>query len=287
MKSIYRSEAARRAVLELYDAQMAQLGRPYRDLWVDTCFGRTHLIETGDPSARPLLLFHGGNATTAYNLKYCGFLLESFHVYAVDTIGHPGKSAEVCLSPRGEDYGRWGSEVITALGYDKMACFGGSFGAGVLVKTMCVAPEKVERSALTVPSAIRNAPAYRSMNMLLPMLLYWATRREKWFIRCILPMAIEEPAISPDILATARCSIDNAKIKTGMPADEPLERLERYKNPVLVMAAERDCLFPGEQVLARAGQAWKQAETYLLRGRGHIHAMTEADQARIRDFLLR
>ena len=123
--------------------------------------------------------------------------------------------------------------------------------------------------------------------LLLPMLFYWATGREKWFIRCILPMAIEEGAISPDILATARCSIDNAKIKTGMPADEPLERLERYKNPVLVMAAERDCLFPGEQVLARAGQAWKQAETYMLRGRGHIHAMTEAEQARIRDFLLR
>lgn len=73
MKSIYRSQEAKEAVIALYDKQ-------------------------------PLLIFHGGNATTAYNLKYCDFLLPHFHIYAVDTIGHPGKSDEVSLSPFNRDY---------------------------------------------------------------------------------------------------------------------------------------------------------------------------------------
>lgn len=123
------------------------------------------MIVCGSPVGKPLLVFHGGNATTAYNLKYCGFLLEEFHIFAVDTIGHPGKSAEVSLSPRNRDYGKWAVEVIKGLGFWKMACFGGSFGAGILVKAMCVAPEAVERSVLLVPSAIQNAPALKSINM--------------------------------------------------------------------------------------------------------------------------
>ena len=95
MKSIYRNETAKKAVLDLYDAQLRDLN--HEDLYVETSFGKTHLIETGDFSAKPLLLFHGGNATTAYNLKYCQFLLDNFHIYAVDTIGHPGKKREtVC-----------------------------------------------------------------------------------------------------------------------------------------------------------------------------------------------
>ena len=70
----------------------------------------------------------------------CRFLLDDFHVYAVDTIGHPGKSAETDLSPRGYDYGKWANEVITELGYEKMLCFGGSFGGGILAKLMCYVP---------------------------------------------------------------------------------------------------------------------------------------------------
>lgn len=69
------------------------------------------------------MVFHGGNATTAYNLLMCSFLLNDFHIYAIDTIGHPGKSDEVCLPSKGYDYGKWASEVIDKIGYDRIAYF--------------------------------------------------------------------------------------------------------------------------------------------------------------------
>lgn len=97
-------------------------------------------------------MFHGGNATTAYNLLMCSFLLNDFHIYAVDTIGHPGKSDEVCLPSKGYDYGKWASEVIDKIGYDRIACLGGSFGGGILAKLMCVAPQKIEKAVLIVPA---------------------------------------------------------------------------------------------------------------------------------------
>ena len=61
MKSIYRSQQGKELILELYDSQLTRLGKPYNDIFVDTSFGRTHIIETGAMSGAPLLVFHGGN----------------------------------------------------------------------------------------------------------------------------------------------------------------------------------------------------------------------------------
>lgn len=286
MKSIYQNENAKKAVLELYDKQIEELNITYKDLYVDTSFGKTHLIECGNLDGKSLLVFHGGNATTAYNLKHCSFLLRDFHIYAVDTMGHPGKSAENVLSPNGQDYGKWAVEVIKALKYEKMMCFGGSYGAGVLVKAMCVAPEVIEKSVLLVPSAIKNAPLYKSMSMAFPMMMYWLTHKEKWLIKCFLPITLTENGITPDFLATARCSIDNVKIKAVMPKDESTESLMKYHNPVLVMAAEKDRLFPADNVLPKAKQVWPQSVTYLLKERGHMHILTDKEEKMIVDFLL-
>lgn len=98
METIYKSAAGKAKILTLYDAQLSRLSVPYEDLWVPTSFGDTHLVVTGNPNGIPLLVFHGGNATTAYMLLTSGFLFDDFKIYGVDIIGHPGKSAEVSLS---------------------------------------------------------------------------------------------------------------------------------------------------------------------------------------------
>ncbi|MDE5598150.1 MAG: alpha/beta hydrolase [Lachnospiraceae bacterium] len=278
MKSIYRSQEAKEAVIALYDKQLSELNIDYKDVFVETSFGKTHLIECGNFDEQPLLIFHGGNATTAYNLKYCDFLLPHFHIYAIDIIGHPGKSAEVSLSPYNRDYGKWGKEVIEQLGYKQMSCFGGSFGAGVLVKIMCTAPDMITRSVLLVPSAIKNAALISSVNMAFPMCMYWITHNEKWFLKCILPMALKEENISDDTFTTAKCSIDNAKVKAVMPQNERNFRLRKYKNPILIMAAEKDCLFPADKVIPKALKVWEQSWAYLLKGRGHIHTLNAREK---------
>ncbi|WP_330391093.1 alpha/beta fold hydrolase [Tindallia magadiensis] len=239
----------------------------------------------GKKKGKSLLVFHGRNSTTAQNLLECKFLLDDFHVFAVDTIGHPGKSAEVCLSPNNYDYGIWVSDIITALGYDKMLCFGGSFGGGILSKTMCVSPEKIEKAVLLVPAGIKNAPAYKLLNMLFPMIMYWITKKETWLLKCILPMAISEKNIASDTYETAKCSIDHVKIKAGMPSDVNPEDMKNYKASTLVMAAEKDCLFPADLVLPQAKKIIADCTVYLITERGHMHYLTEAEKRMIVDFL--
>ena len=285
MKSIYRSEKGKKEILDLYDAQLSRIACPYTDIYVDTSFGKTHLIETGDRQKDPLLVFHGGNATTAYNLLACDFLFRDFHIYAVDTIGHPGKSAETSLSASGYDYGLWAGEVIDALGFDRIRLFGGSFGGGVIAKTMCAVPDKVEKAVLYIPAGIRNAPAIRSADMMFPMIMYWITKKDKWLRQCFLPMAITMDNVTDDIYQTAKLSIDYVKIKTAMPSDVDEDRMQKCLAPALVMAAERDCLFPGQGVIERAEKIIPNCRTYLLRDRGHMHFLTEEEKRMIVEFL--
>lgn len=91
-----------------------------------------------------------------------------------------GKSAEVSLSARNYDYGKWAGEVISAIGYESICCFGGSFGAGILAKAMCAAPRKIRRAVLYVPAGIKNAPMINSMSMMFPMIMYWITHEDRW-----------------------------------------------------------------------------------------------------------
>ena len=283
--SIYKSEKGKSEILNLYDNQLNRLGILYKDKWISTSFGQTHLVETGNFDGIPLLVFHGGNATTAYNLLTCDFLFKDFHIYAVDSIGHPGKSAEVSLSHINYDYGKWVSDVIDGLGFTKIACFGGSFGAGIIAKAMCVVPEKIDIAVLYVPSGIKNAPSVKNMRMMMPMIMYWITQKDKWLKKCMLPMAVKEENITDDIYETAKLSINYSKIKSGMPSNISKKLIKNYVAPTLVLAAEKDCLFPGKGVLKRSNKIFRNVKTYLLKERGHMSFLTDSEKLMICDFL--
>ena len=285
MKTIYKSESGKKKILELYDQQIERLNVPYKDIYVETSFGRTHIVETGTTKGKPLLVFHGGNATTAYNLLSCGFLFRDFHLYAVDTIGHPGKSAETSLSAFNYDYGKWAGEVIDRLGYDQMSLFGGSFGGGIIAKTMCEVPDKIKRAVIYIPAGIKNAFQFRNAQMMFPMIMYWVTGKDRWLKKTMMPMAVTEDNITDDIYQTTKFSVNYVKVKTVMPTNVAGSRMRKCNAPTLVMAAEKDCLFPGPGVLKRAERIIPNCSTYLIRGRGHMHFLTDEEKKMIIEFL--
>lgn len=286
-QTIYKSEEGKQKVLALYDAQLERLGIPHKDLYVETSFGTTHLIETGNFEGEPLLVFHGGNATTAYNLLYCDFLFEDFHVFAVDTIGQPGKSAETSLSAANYAYGVWAGEVIDRIGHSPISLFGGSFGGGIIAKTMCAVPDKIKRVVIYIPSGIRNTIQLKNARLLYPMTMFALTRKDEWLKRAFLYMALVEENITDDVFETAKLSILHTKVKTLMPTNVSASRMKKCQAPTLVMAAELDCLFPGPCVLKRAKKIIPNCETYLLEGRGHMHFLSDEEKRMIVEFLLK
>ena len=112
------------------------------------------------------------------------------------------------------------------------------------------------------------------------------TNRKEWLEKCILPMAVTKENIDADIFETAKCSIDHAKIKKGMPSNVDSQLMQKCTAPVLIMAGESDCLFPANKVLPRAEKIIPNVTTYLLKSRGHMHIMHDEEKKMIIVFLL-
>ncbi|MBN2535278.1 MAG: alpha/beta hydrolase [Spirochaetales bacterium] len=271
MSGIYKSPESKRIMDKLYDDQLALLDIEYEDIFIDTAYGGTHIVVTGNKKGIPLLLFHGGNSTTPYYLRDFVYLRQDFLIYAVDTIGHPGKSAQNSLLIDNMDYGIWASEVIEKLDYSKMVCMGGSFGGGILAKLITVAPQKIEKAVFLVPAGICNVSIINILLKLgIPMLIYLLTRSEKWLIKSILPMALYEDEIDDETLRMVKNIFEHVKVKSGMPSNIPNRRLDNYTAKTLIIAGENDILFPGEKVLSRSKTIIPHAELYLIKEYGHM-----------------
>lgn len=99
-------------------------------------------------------------------------------------------------------------------------------------------------------------------------------------------MAVTKENITSDIFETAKCSIDFAKIKAGMPSNVKPEDIKKCSAPTLLLAAECDCLFPAKQVIPQAEKTIPHCTTYLLKDRGHMNILTGQEKQIIVDFLL-
>lgn len=57
MRTIYKSERGKEEILNLYDSQLSRLTIPRKDIYVDTSFGKTHIIETGNMQGNRFFFF--------------------------------------------------------------------------------------------------------------------------------------------------------------------------------------------------------------------------------------
>lgn len=269
---IYKSKQGEKIIKDLYDQQVKSLDVDYEDLYVDTRYGKTHVLKIGNADAKPIILFHGGNSTAPYSLKQNMHLIENYLIYAPDIIGHPGKSDQRVMSSNTLEYGYWASDVIDSIGYNKVICMGDSFGGGILTKLMCASPEKISKAILLVPAGICNVSKLKLVfSMGIPMTIYIITRKEKWFERAFLPMTSPDETIDKDTLDMIRTSFHHVKVNPNMPSNVKAKDMKNYQAPTLLFAGEKDVLFPGKKIIERSEEIIPNIEAYLLKDCGHIY----------------
>lgn len=251
-QTIYRTPLGQQALQGLYRRQLSALGISWESRMVDTEFGSTHVLVTGPRQGPALVLFHGGNSTNPYTLKGFLPLVEDFRVYAPDTVGHPGFSAQRFLSSRDLSYGRWAAGILGGLGLERASFLGVSYGGGILLRLASFAPGLVTKGVLVVPSAVANcSTASLLVKLGLPMLLYRLFPSPGRLKKAVHPLFLDTP-LDEDTLEMVRLVFQQVKVQVEMPRDTTREELLNYRAPTLVIAAAGDVLFPGHQVISRA-----------------------------------
>jgi pimeloyl-ACP methyl ester carboxylesterase len=153
-ESIYKSSAGESAVMAMTEAMMARWPLPYKSLNVPTHHGNTIVIVCGKEAGPALLLLHGAGTNS---VMWAGDVAEygrQYHVYAVDLLGEPGKSAPNRPPWDGPAYAEWLEDVLDSLKIERATLIGLSQGGWTALKFAVYKPERVEKLVLLSPGGI-------------------------------------------------------------------------------------------------------------------------------------
>ncbi len=287
-RSIYNSTQGRSQILAAYDHANAELGVPFEERTLETRFGSTHLLILGPPDGPPFVHFHGGNAFNADTLAWYLPLAKTYRIYAPDTVGHPGKSAETRLSSKDLSYGEWALDVLDRLALERAAALGSSFGAGILLRLLAIAPERVTKAVLVVPSGVVNPPIVPMLSRLIWPYLRYKMRPSRERARQLLQPLFADAPVDEVQLDRSNLIFRHYRSIRTMPRPATEAELARFTAPTLVLAGELDMMFPARLVLPRVRKIIKGLiVTEQLDGSAHFPSPETQQQilARVAAFM--
>ena len=163
---VYKSEEGKEKILQSYDKLLSQWGCEKTELDITTTYGSTHVIECGASNLPTLVLFHGvGDDSALMWIFNAAFLSKHFHIFAIDTIGGPGKSRPNENYNKGFDDILWIDQVLDGLKIDKAFFAGVSNGGYLLQYYTLKRPEKVIKG-ISIASAV---PAGKRKGLIPPL----------------------------------------------------------------------------------------------------------------------
>lgn len=172
---VYRSEKARKKIMSTYDKLLAMWNVETEEKDIITTYGTTHVIVCGKESNPPLVLFHGvGDDSALMWLYNAEALSRDFRVFAIDTLGGPGKSRPNENYNKSFDNAKWIDEVLAGLTLDKVYVAGVSHGAYLAQYYGLHRPGRVMKIACMAASVpVGNSSPMKTMiKVFLPEVLF-------------------------------------------------------------------------------------------------------------------
>lgn len=169
---LYKSVDGYRAIMEWYESLVEKIAVPFESLYVNTRFGRTHLLAAGPTSAPPLFLISGVAGCAPLWRRQLESLSANFRVYALDIPGQPGRSDPNPPSFLNDDYASWLLDVLDDLGIERAHFAGISAGAWIAMRFASLHPQRTLKVVMLGPTGISGAR--------LPVKIWLGRVAQKW-----------------------------------------------------------------------------------------------------------
>lgn len=279
--NVYRSKKSGQVIRSTYDRLLTQWGCEITERDIPGSFGTTHVIECGRREAPPCILFHGVGDDSAlmwiYNAEY---LSHYFHLYAVDTLGGPGKSEPDVRYNRDYDDLVWIDEVLAAFDIDK-AYFVGTSHGGYLVQLYTLRrPERVLKGISisgAVPVGEKNNPMKAMMRIFLPEALLPTDRNVMRLMKKLSGSHVDVFTGNADIMAHYKALLkgfNNMVMVFHKVSRFSSDEVERIRDKIVYLVGEED---PFEKIGGKAAleQNRMNAVFYPDAGHGLNHELAE------------
>ena len=247
---MFKSKKGKNEILSLYDQKLESLNLDFEYLTVQTSFGKTNIIATGDPANPPIIIVHGSNGCAPIVLETYANLHKTYRVFAVDVLAQPNKSAETRLSMKDDSYGRWMNQIITSLDKSSVTLAGFSFGGLIILKTLENNESRVKEVYLSAPAYIVNGNPLKALfKVFIPMKRYMKTKKIKYVERFLSHLFTDRDEFAIEFLSKIFLEFDMDF--TPVPVIDA-KKAREITTPITLFAAKDDILFPGKKMIKRA-----------------------------------
>lgn len=245
-----------------YDAVLDRWPTPREAVDVPTRFGTTRVQVCGPAAGPPVVLLHGGGATSTVWFANAEALRHTHRVLAPDIMVPNGamRSRDDLLS--------WLDEVLDHFALTDVALCGHSYGAKIALAYALHAPRRVRRLVLLDPTTCFAGMSPRYLLHAAPLLLRPSGRRLRRFFGWEAAQAGPLDAGWLD-RAAAAAEVRTKLVIPRRPAAEPLRGLEV---PTLVLLAQRSRAHDVDRVAAGARRLLPNATVQVLPDVSH-HGM--------------
>ncbi|WCO03413.1 alpha/beta fold hydrolase [Psychroserpens ponticola] len=266
---LFKSQEGKIAILKLYNQKLQNLCIEYSEKLVETQFGTTNVIITGDSELPPLVLIHGTGGCAPLMLESFSELSNHYCVYAVDVLAQPNKSDENRLDMKTLDYGQWLLEVIIKLRLKEVTLVGFSFGGLISLKALEFSEIPIKEVYLIAPVYIVNGnPLLGLFKMLMPLKKFIKTNNQRYIKKVMNVLFSEYDDFALTFMSSTfqYCNMDFSPLPVISKRNA-----ENIVTPITIFAGENDIMFPGKKMLKRAKRIFPSLkEVVLIEGSKHV-----------------
>ncbi|WDV46509.1 alpha/beta hydrolase [Clostridiaceae bacterium M8S5] len=263
-KSIFKSNEGKKAIIKHYETTMELWPLPYEEEYINTRYGKTYVVKSGDIAKQPLILIHGSCSNSSMWIGDVLELSEHYYVIAIDIIGEAGKSDENRLNLKSDEYALWIKDILDSLNISKAIFMGNSLGGWMSLKFAITYPNRVSKLVLLATSGIAPAKIsflFRSITLLM--------MGERGFKK-LNQIVYGSDDVPIEAIEASSLIANNFNPMVGALPVFTDEEMSKIKNPVLFIGGENDALLPTKKTSERLLKLLPKAKTKVIKDRGHV-----------------
>jgi pimeloyl-ACP methyl ester carboxylesterase len=289
----FKSESARAEYCRWYDEAVACSPTPVEESDVETSFGNTHVLTSGDRCKPPLVALHGLSMSSTMWLPLLPTLIGRHHVRMLDAVGDLNKTVSTTVMSSPARVVAWLDEVLDTLRIERAAFVALSIGTWMATHYAIARPDRVERLALLAPAGIVSP------------------QHTRWILESVARLKVRpteaktERALDTYVMEASRTRLRTdpwrpvaQQFIVGMPTfrrnwREPrpvkcnIQSLAMSRIPLLALIPRDETLHDGPTMAKRFREQLPHAEVELIDDANHLVAIDQPDvvDAHLRQFL--
>jgi pimeloyl-ACP methyl ester carboxylesterase len=275
---IFKTTEGQSQYMAAYEASLGLWPVPHTSCILPTSYGQTHVITSGPEDGFPLVLLHGGYASSTMWFANVADLSTKFRVIAIDTIGEPGKSVPIRPNASRCDCAAWLEEVFTQLDIQKAHVVGLSRGGWMALNLAMHAPQRVEKVVLLSPAAsfISLTPFFQTLSRVvirIPLSSVLKKALYSWVAPGFRIHSVFERQFILGLLLW-NWAVNSRGYSGVMPSVFPPDELRKLHMPILMLTGDHDRLNP-PRAIQRAQELIPQLEAKIIPQAGHMLSMEQ------------